>query len=107
MAVLALTNDPDAPEPEREELFSIDGVPYTIPVQFPAGLGLQYTRVAILQGRDVALCWALEAALGVAGYEALMGYQQLKPEHLEQICTVVLERIAGGMEVPKAGLRAV
>jgi hypothetical protein len=107
MPILTLTTDPDAPEPEREVLFTLDGVEYTIPKVFPASMGLQFTRVSVLQGTDVAVCWALEAAIGPVGYEVLMNFTQLTADQLAKICDVVLLRIAGGMEAPKAGLRAV
>lgn len=105
--VLVLTTNTDAPPPEREGLFSIDGVEYTIPVRFGANVGLQFARLTMLRGSDIAVSWALETALGEAGHAALMAYDELKPEQLNKVLEVVLPRIASGMEAPKGGLRAV
>lgn len=107
VVVLVLTTEKDAPPVERETLFSIDGVEYDIPKTFGANVGLQLARLTMTRGTDVAVSWALETALGEKGHAALMGFDQLTPEQLHQVTQVVLTRIAGGMEVPKGGLRVV
>lgn len=104
---LVLTTQKDRPEPEREVLFSIDDVDYTIPVRFSANVALQFARTTLLRGPEIAVSWALETALGERGHAALMAYDDLEPEHLEIIVTTICTRIAAGMEAPKGGLRAV
>lgn len=99
--VLVLTTKETDAEPPRETLFSIDGIEYTIPKTFGANLGLQFARLTMLRGPDIAVSWALEQALGPVGHAALMGFDDLTPEQLNEVMDVVLKRIAGGMEFPK------
>lgn len=105
--VVVLTTNATAPEPEREVLFSIDGIEYTIPKKFSANVALQYARVSLLRGPQDAVSWALEKALGETGYAALMAFDQLEAEDLDTITGVILQRIAAALEVPKGGLKAV
>lgn len=104
---LVLTTKTDKPPVATEVLFSIDGVDYPIPRRFGTNVALQFARIALQRGRDEAVAWALETALGTAGVAALMAFEDLEPEDLHTITTTVLERIASGMELPKGGLRAV
>lgn len=104
---LVLTTSKDKPAPEKEVLFSIDGMEYEIPTKFGANAALQFARVVRLQGPDIAVAWVLEYALGPSGYAALMNYDELTAEQLDQVTQVIVTRVAGAMELPKAGLRAV
>jgi hypothetical protein len=104
---IVLTSKKTGEPPKTEVLFSIDGVDYSIPVKFGANVALQFARVVLQRGRDEAVAWALEKALGADGCAALMAFDDLEADDLHKITTVILERMAAGMELPKAGLRAV
>jgi hypothetical protein len=104
---LVLTSKKEKAPPEMEVLFSIDGVAYEIPLKFGANVALQFARIVLQRGRDEAVAWALEKALGATGFGALMAFDDLEPEQLHKITIVILERMASAMELPKGGLRAV
>jgi hypothetical protein len=105
--VLVLTTEESAPEPDREVLFSIDGVDYTIPKTFGPNLALQFVRLSMLRGADIAMSWAMEQALGQDGHAALMAFDQLTRGDLQTITKVIYERLVAALEAPKGGLKAV
>lgn len=93
----------NTPAAEREELFSLDGTVYTIPVSFSAGQTLTYVDGLRKYGPDMAGAWALETALGTEGYQALLGADEatIPREAFVKLLTVVTRRILGqDAEVP-------
>lgn len=105
--VLVLTTEEDTPKPETEVLFSIDGINYEIPKVFGVNVGLQFARMTLLRGPEVAMAWALEEAIGADGVAALMAFEQLKREDLQTITVAIYQRMVAALEGPKAGLKAV
>lgn len=75
---LALTTEAteDEEPEERDELFSVDGTSYTIPVEFGPGVGLIYLD-RISEGRDVALGEILKTVIGKDGWRALLKLAEL------------------------------
>lgn len=104
--MIELTTTPDKVV-EREPLFSIDGNEVTIPKEFSASLALQYIDRARKRGVDDAASWLLEVVLGIEGYALLLGYEELKAEHLSSIMDVILTKTLGAMDAPKGKLKAV
>lgn len=93
----ATDDEPDVP---RDKLFSVDGVDYTIPVQFGPGVGLIYLDL-IDQGRDVALGAILKTVIGREGWRALMKLAELNRitgAQFKAIITKVNERTLGAVE---------
>lgn len=86
---------------EREVLFTYRGTEFTIPVDFELGDAMEYAHIARRQGPDKAVDFALELALGEAGYAALRSVRGLKPSDLERIVAIVTVRVAGGGTSPK------
>ncbi len=85
---------------ELEELFSIDGKPYMIPVEFGPGVGLIYLD-RIAEGRDVALGEVLKAVIGDEGWQGLLKLAKLNRislAQLQKIIETVNERTLGAME---------
>ena len=90
----------DEPEAPREKLFSLDGVDYTIPVEFGPGVGLIYLD-RIGEGRDVALGGVLKTVIGEEGWAALMRLAALNRISLGQMRAIigkVQERTMGAVE---------
>lgn len=102
---LQLTTTAEPGPVEREPLFFIDGVEYTIPVEFPTSVGLQFIDISARQSTDAAIAWLLEEALGTAGYRALLGFKELNADHLAVIVGVLEERVLGSMEPGKGESR--
>jgi hypothetical protein len=88
---------------DREVLFTIDGVPYTIPKRFRPLEMARYAHMVSQEGADQAGVWALQLALGDDGYLALLN---LPPEAIDKdtwagLLGVVIARLVGlDREVP-------
>jgi hypothetical protein len=86
----------------RDELFSVDGKVYTIPVEFPPMVGFNYITVQRRYGDEVAVSWAMELALGAEGLEALTG-ADVPNETFAKLVAIIIGRIQGlAMHVPGA-----
>ena len=99
---IALTTKKSAEEVEQIELFSIDGVSYTIPNKARVNVGLRYMKIMRDESAEAAQAWLLEEMVGTEGFEALMGYDDLTPEILEQIVSAAAKVVLGELETPKA-----
>lgn len=93
------TTEDEGPE-ERETLFTVDGVAYTIPVEFGPGVGLIYLD-RISEGRDVALGEILKTVIGTKGWAALMVLAEknrITGAQFRAIMKKVSDRTMGAME---------
>ncbi|MCW0214366.1 MAG: hypothetical protein OJJ54_13485 [Pseudonocardia sp.] len=95
--MIVLDSKPGGNE-EREPLFSIDGVEYTVPKTVSVGLALKYFKSARLYGVDMAIADVLETVLGSAGYDGLTNYEGLTPEDLAAVIDVVTKKMLGAMD---------
>jgi hypothetical protein len=91
----AVTLGAKAPEIERETLFYVGGVGYTIPKSFRPNAALGYAHVVRTQGTTAAVDWAMEKALGTVGYAVLREQEDLTDEVLTNMVTLVIARIEG------------
>lgn len=98
---IALTSK-STEEVETIELFSIDGVSYVIPNKTRVNVGLRYMKIMRDESPTAADAWLLEALLGKEAFEALMSYDDLTPDVLEQIVQAAAKVVLGEMETPKA-----
>lgn len=98
--VLRLTTKKDRVE-EREPLFYIDDVEYTIAKRPSPSVGLKCLHLFRTRGDGVATDYVLAKLLGSEGYQALLDYDDLEPEEYEQICKIAVRRALGSLEVPK------
>ncbi|MGH3205099.1 MAG: hypothetical protein ACRDP5_24075 [Streptosporangiaceae bacterium] len=104
--ILVLSSKKDAaPERKQVPLFELDGKTYTVDQPQPPNVGLKYLHKLNHQGTQVAYAYMLEAMLGEDGYEALMGYDKLKPEHLDRLVDDALNILLGSHEGPKGPQR--
>ena len=78
----------------RDELFSVDGVPYTIPTKFPPIVAIMYGRMVREQGNDAMVAWALDIALGPVGMNAFLSVSPSE-EDIVKVVAIILARIQG------------
>lgn len=97
MIEIATTHDED-PEVPQIDLFSIDGVVYTMPAVVPGNLSLRVMEGVRQQGWEPTMAWALEEVMGNDAYRALLDCTAIRPGQLGQIMTAVQEHIMGQME---------
>jgi hypothetical protein len=105
--MLEFSSKNEAPAIERDELFSLDGTVYTIPAHFSAGDTLTYVDGLRRYGPDIAAAWALEHALGQAGYTALCSADDATVPRAEfaKLIAIVTDRLLGKVALipgPKA-----
>lgn len=70
---------------EQVELFSIDGVSYTIPNKVRANITLKMMRMIRTDGEMAASAWLVEELVGEEGFNALCDYDDLTDEQFEQV----------------------
>jgi len=97
----AVDADATAPEVERETLFYYAGVGVTIPKKFTLVDALNYAHVTRVQGLNAAIDWAMERALGTAGYGILRSAAGITEEQAERCMAIVIGRIEGTVPDPK------
>jgi hypothetical protein len=88
-------------EAEREPLFSIDDVEYTIPVEgaVPPALGLESLEVARVNGQPHAEAWLAEMLLGSAGWRALRTCPDIEMGQMQAIMRIMRDRAMGALEI--------
>jgi hypothetical protein len=100
-AILRLSSQPAADADEREALFYIDDVEYTIPVNPPARIGINALHITATEGARagaMAEDYVMTEMLGADGWKALRNCKGLTMgdyKHLIQICT---EKAMGTVE---------
>lgn len=80
---------------ERVPLFYIGEEEYTVPARLPAGMALEYLRVAREHGVDSAASALLTRALGEKAYMALESSRGLTEEQLDRIVQTVVDLAMG------------
>ena len=90
-----------APASPNVELFSLDGVPYTIPAKPRVNLALRYLWHAKQYGEDRAAAELLESLLGADGFEVLVNYDDLTTEQFDAIMTAATKYTLGALEDTK------
>lgn len=80
---------------ERETLFYVGGIGYTIPKSFGPAAALGYAHVQRTQGGNAAVDWAMEKALGSIGYAVLREQDDLTETQLDNMITLIIARIEG------------
>lgn len=82
----------------RKPIFSIDGQEYTVPVDVPGWMALEYVEKAATEGEAVATRWVMVQVLGQAGYDALRGFKALEKSDLAAIQKIIRELVMGETE---------
>lgn len=88
-----------APIPEeKEHLFSIDGVDYFIPKEFPGSLTMEAMARAREIGDVPATVWLMEEVLGVPAVKALRACRTVRREEIQAIQDIIRTRVFGPVE---------
>lgn len=83
------------PPVEREVLFYVDDVGYTLPKTFGPAAALGYAHVQRTLGANAAVDWAMEKALGTVGYAVLREQDDLTDVQLSNMVALIVARIEG------------
>ncbi len=97
MIELTSAGKPEQPDDEIE-LFSIDGVSYTIPAKPRVNVALKYLWHVRQYGEDRAAAELMESLLGPKGFQALVEYDDLTPDQFGQILTIAQQHVLGALE---------
>lgn len=95
--MIEFTSDTPAPDRPREELFSIDGKPATIPREFEPIEMARYAHMIEQFGGDQAAVWAMRYALGDEMYLAFINLppHAVSKEQYAQVVGVITGRLVG------------
>src|ERR1017187_4912495 len=88
-------------ETARADLFRIDDRMFSIDTKPKVNTALRYLHIARTQGSEPAIDYMLGRLLGDEAYEALMSFDDLTEENLEQVITIASKIMAGAVETPK------
>ena len=93
-------HDPEAWRKDREPIFSIDGIEYTMPREVPGHIALEGMEIYRKGGDGAATPWIMEQLLGNDGYRALRDCPSLTKANLLAIIEVLRRKIFGDPEDP-------
>lgn len=82
----------------REPFLEIDGVEYTLPVEPPPNVVVQYLRNTKQRGPEYAVAKAFEDMLGPKGMAALAKCGGLSKPDLARIMNRIQDKLAGMLE---------
>jgi hypothetical protein len=88
----------DYAEPEREHIFTIDGIHYTMPKTVEPALALRVLEVIEVDGEAAATSFALYEVLGEEAHEALKGCKAMTAAQMMAITEVIMDRVMGSLE---------
>lgn len=111
-APLASVHDVDAPriirlksggkkKSRRVPLFYINDKMFTIEAKAKPNDSLRYLDITRRQGQEAAIGFMMETLVGVDGWQALMNYDELTEDDLEQIIKAAMKIMTGPTEAPK------
>ena len=91
-------------EQETAHLFTLNGIDYHVVANPPASIGLRYLHMSRAQDQITAQGWLLETLLGEEAYTALMNYDRLTNQILEQVVGAVVKLTLGALEATNGPL---
>jgi len=99
--VVSLRSAANPAEDERIPAFSINGKVYSINRRPKVNKALRYVHLARTRGSEIAIDFMLETLLGTEGYQALMDFDDLTEENLQQVVEAASKIMTGAVEAPK------
>lgn len=94
----------DAIIADREPLFQVGGVTYSIPKKVPPSWTMTAVSLAMERGESVALMFGLENMLGEDGWLALRTCKTLTEEKMAKVIRVIVDRLMPGWSLVPKGL---
>jgi isopentenyl diphosphate isomerase/L-lactate dehydrogenase-like FMN-dependent dehydrogenase len=92
--VIRITADQRPEEEERALLFTLDDKEYTLWLNAPSSVMLEYLDIARNEGANVAFSWGMEQMLGEAGYQALFD-PRITKDQFQSIGEIVIGQLMG------------
>ena len=86
-------------EVELVDVFSVDGVMYSMPKEVNAAIALRAVEIMRREGDMAVVPFMFSETVGLDGYEALKNCTSLKPEQLKQVVKIISESVLGSVEL--------
>lgn len=83
---------------EREPLFSLDGVEYTVPKLIGGEVSLQALERFRSEPELAVIAWMMETVIGKDAWKALRNAKGLDPKDLAAVIEAVREKVMGTLE---------
>lgn len=98
--MITITTKTERPDwkADREPIFSIDGVEYTIPKKVPTNVGLEAMEKVSELGGAAGTRWLMVLMLGQKGWDALRTCEDLEPADLQAVQEVIRTRVFAEVE---------
>lgn len=95
--MIEIKTNPEAVK-DREALFSLDGVEYSIPKVIGAETSLQALEMFRTEHEFAVIAWMMETVIGRDGWKALRTAKGLDPKDLAAVIEAVRERVMAPIE---------
>lgn len=93
----------DALLADREPLFTVGGITYTIPKEVPPSWTLKAFELASTEGESAALAFAVQHCLDEDGWSALVNCETLSRTNMRKVLQALMDKVLPeGVLVPKA-----
>ena len=86
-------------EVERVDVFSIDGVMYSMPKEVNAAIALRAVEIIRREGDMAVVPFMFAETVGRDGYEALKNCTSLKAGQLKQVVRIISDSVLGAVEL--------
>ena len=98
LGIVQLVTPEEPEEVGRLDVFSIDGVTYSMPGVVDASVSLRCLDMVRRYGQEAALSWLLEEMFGTKGYQALINFRGLTKDQFGSIAELVRAHAMGELE---------
>lgn len=88
----------DVVDEEREPLFYIDEVEYTIPKRIRPNIVMAYLQDTYDKGQEFALAAAMREVIGADGMEALAESESVTEKQMQQIMDIIEKKLMAQMK---------
>lgn len=93
--VLHIAADQQPEEEERALLFVLDDEEYTMWLNPPSSVMLEYLDIARNEGPNVAFSWGMETMLGEDAYQVLLNEPRVSKEQFQSLGEIVIGQLMG------------
>jgi hypothetical protein len=93
--VIRITADQEVEVEERALLFTVDDREFSMLLNPPSSMMLEYLDIARNEGANVAFSWGMEQMLGQEAYEVLLAEPRVSKEQFQQLGEIVIGQLMG------------
>jgi hypothetical protein len=101
--VLKFNTADESSDTDRDDLFEVDGVMYSIPREVPPNEGVKYLTDLRAGAHDIALSRLLDRLIGKEGVNALTNCKAMTKDDLKQLLGAVSAKVGGLLEEVSTG----